>query len=426
MYTSQNINFEFCIPWDDNKIIQRPGDYFSRLSEKSVGKRKIQFVTYLNTMFLQSILTVVNGFIENYVKKEPELCPTYTNFLEYVEIREKCKKLIGDTKKAVDVLRTLAIAILFSKSTKFRIRVKPKDLFMDANVLNKLTLPYNSTLMSNMNQSSVNKIIFGYERSLFIAESAKTQDPQICTIDDNSVTWIGSTPQKNPLCSCEHKILTSCPMSKAIYHRMEHIFSEICVDREEYDFAKTIKISIPFLIFTHVNHYVLANFTIYKLKNRNYTAKITLINHMGLKFEDKLKKITIHLIQFMAWAQKEQIKNFSNQFQNDQINSSKDIAQNQVKISFEYVYNPTLPTAFVQNDDYSCGHICLFNVLRTFAPNTTTETVEKMSRSELLVYLLHDYCLNTIEKLTNESIKKPILKSKKKNKIKRLQYRSLK
>ena len=83
-------------------------------------------------------------------------------------------------------------------------------------------------------------------------------------------------------------------------------------DRDEYNFAKTIKISIPFLVFTYVGHYVLTNIIIYKLKNQNYSVKIELINHMGITFEDKLKKITIHLIQCMVWAQKEQIEHFSN------------------------------------------------------------------------------------------------------------------
>ena len=96
-----------------------------------------------------------------------------------------------------------------------------------------------------------------------------------------------------------------------------------------------------------------------------------------------------------------------------------------MKVKFEYISNSAIPSAFVQNDNYSCGHVCLDNILRTFAPNTATEIVEKMSKSEMLLFLLHDYCLDDINRLTNPSLIQPKSKSRKKNLVKRLKKRNL-
>ena len=182
--------------------------------------------------------------------------------------------------------------------------------------------------MKKVNNSAVNNIIFGFERSLFMAESSlNNAGEQLCIINEHSVTWVGQAPTQNQLCSCKHKILTTCPMSKTIHHRMRHIFSEICFDRNEYNFAKTVKISIPFLDFAHVGHFILSNIIIYKLKNHLYSAKIVLINHMGIKVEEKLKQVTIHLIQFIAWAQNEPMTNFSANFKSDKVDHFKDIVQ---------------------------------------------------------------------------------------------------
>ena len=64
MYKFENFHYVFCIPWNNNEIIEKPGEYFLRLSDNLLGQQKKHFVTYISTLFLQSILTVVNNFLE--------------------------------------------------------------------------------------------------------------------------------------------------------------------------------------------------------------------------------------------------------------------------------------------------------------------------------------------------------------------------
>ena len=115
MFHHENVYYRFNIPWDNNQYIDHPGRYLSNVSDQLLRKRKKPILNFLQTVFLQTILQIINDFISNYMKKSPNSCPSYTNFLEYVSFKEKRKELIESSKNAIDVLKLLAVYIVFSK-----------------------------------------------------------------------------------------------------------------------------------------------------------------------------------------------------------------------------------------------------------------------------------------------------------------------
>ena len=145
---------------------------------------------------------------------------------------------------------------------------------------------------------------------------------------------------------------------------------------------------------------------------------------MSFTFEKEIQLVVRHLIQFMNWANNENVQSFSNLLSNNEMDHSKDIELSNVKINFEYISNSTLPQTFLQNDHYSCGHISLFHTLRTFSPHIPQNTVEQMSRREIIALLLYDYCLTSLDETTRIS-KKSKVRSAKRKMLKRLQNQSI-